>query len=82
MRKERYPLEHLLLYWEMPVTIGRVECLVIAIGTPAPPHLSVTVGTGKTAVKRNLLHLAAKHSTQVCTELIIIKNIFAHNWRR
>ena len=61
----------------MPVAIRRIECLIIAVGTAAPPYLAVTVRTGKATVKRYFLHLATEYATQIRAELIVIKNIFA-----
>ena len=71
MCKERDTLTHLLGNRTVAVTIGRVECLVVAIGTTAHPNLTIAVRTGKTGIYGNLLHLAAKNATQIGTELVI-----------
>ena len=71
MRKERDTLAHLLRYRTVPMAIGWVERLVIAECATAPPHLTITVGTSKTGINGNLLHLATKDATQIVTELVI-----------
>ena len=71
MREKRDTLTHLLRDRTVAVTIGRVERLVIAERTTAPPHLAVAVGTGKTRIDGNLLHLAAKDATQITAEFVI-----------
>ena len=71
MRKERYSLTHLLCYRAVTVAIGGIERLVITERTAAPPHFSVTVRTGKAGINGNLLHFAAKYSTQITAELVI-----------
>ncbi len=38
------------------VTIGRVECIVVTIGTTAECQYAVTVGAGKTRIHADLLH--------------------------
>ena len=66
----------------MTVAIGRIESLVVAIGTASPPHLAVAVGTGEPTVKSNLLYLAAEDTSQIGPEFVIIKIISAHIVRR
>jgi hypothetical protein len=53
------------------MTIGRIECLVVAESTTAPPHLAVAVRASETGINSNLLHLAAKDTTQIGAELVI-----------
>ena len=71
MREERDTLAHLLSNRAVAVAIGRVERLVVAECATAPPHLTVAVRASKTRINGNLLHLAAKDTTQIVTELVI-----------
>ena len=78
VREERYALLHLLLDRKMTMAIRGIERLVIAICATAPPHLAVAVGTCETAVKGYLLHLAPENGMHIRAELVIVKDIFAH----
>ena len=71
MREKGDTLIHLLCYGTIAVTIGRVERLVIAECATTPSHLAIAVGTGKTRIDGNLLHLAAKDATQITAEIVI-----------
>ena len=63
----------------MPMTVGWIECLIITIRTPSMPNLTIAVGTGEATVKSDLLHLASKDGMQICTEFVVVENLFAHN---
>lgn len=78
MCEKRNPLSNLLAYRTVPVAIGWVECLVIAIGTPSPAHLSVTVRAGKAGINGYLLYLVAEDATQVGSEFVIIEMSLVH----
>ena len=60
------------------MTIGGIECLVIAIGTATSPNFPVTIGTGETGIKSYLLHFAAENGTQIRSELIEVKTLVTH----
>ena len=49
----------------MSMTIGGIECLVIAIGTATSPNFPVTIGTGETGIYGHLLDPLAEGAAEV-----------------
>ena len=63
----------------MAMAVGWVKALVIAIGTTTAPNRSIAVGSSKTGINGNLLHLAAQFAAQIGSKIVIVESLLAHS---
>jgi hypothetical protein len=57
---EYYSFFYLLPDWFCRIAIGRIECVVVAVGTAAGSFGPVPVRTGKAGIQGNFLHPSAE----------------------